>query len=102
MTAKTPITFPLVHLNGTSAERLLEGYTAAREAVSAAIHALADAAPNARDYYPIGDHAYAAARREHDARMVALVGVFEDLSRLQDHTASACDAIGIRHRARRP
>jgi hypothetical protein len=92
MTTKTPITLPLVHLNGTSAEHLLEGYTAAREAVSAAIHALADAAPNARDYYPIGDHAYAAARREHDARMVALVSVLEDLTRLEEHVAVARDA----------
>ncbi len=56
---------PSIHLNGTSAEQLLEQACEAGNAVRAAIVALEAAGPNARDYYPQGDDAFTRARAEH-------------------------------------
>jgi hypothetical protein len=45
--------FPTIHTNGTSRERLLDGYSAARAKVRAAITALeSELKFNGRDYYP--------------------------------------------------
>lgn len=41
---------PILNLNGTSAEALIEARLNAREAVLALIAALGDVAPNGRDY----------------------------------------------------
>lgn len=78
-----PIT-PLVHLNGTSGETLLDENRAAAQAVRAAIDALRAASPNARDYV-IDPSAFPKARDEHRARLEALHVVAVDL-----------DYIGIR------
>lgn len=63
---------PTIHLNGTSKDALLHAFTAADEALAKAGKALAETAPNARDYYPQGPDAYGKAADEHDARMMAL------------------------------
>lgn len=78
---------PVVHLNGTSAERLLEGFTDARYAVSKAIDALEEAAPNARDYYPLGGSAFDVAVDEHRARVDKLRSVAKELGELAEHVA---------------
>ena len=70
---------PLVHLNGSSAQTLLDGYEAASRALSAALTALEEAAPNARDYYPKGDDAYSVARREHSARVDSIRSARADI-----------------------
>ncbi len=59
------MTLPTIHLNGTSASALDEQQRAVGTAAYALLSALQDAAPNARDYYPQGPDAFAAARREH-------------------------------------
>jgi hypothetical protein len=46
---------PLIHLNGTSPERLLEALDEAYAALDTAIEKLAACAPNMRDYYPLPD-----------------------------------------------
>lgn len=76
---------PTIHLNGTSREALLEGYAHAGSAVSRAIEALQDSTPNARDYYPQGEHAFAEAVQEHRARIQALREVYNQLSDLVAH-----------------
>jgi hypothetical protein len=63
---------PTIHLNGTSRERLTASLEAAATLLHAALAALAETAPNARDYYPQGDGAFEDARKEHEIR-VALV-----------------------------
>ena len=73
------MTFPTVHLNGTSAETLIEGYCNARTAVMAAQDALAQIEFNARDYYVKGPDAYPAARKEHTARLAALAKIADEL-----------------------
>ena len=60
-------TIPTVHLNGTSATDLRDGYAAAYDAIDKAIDALAKAELNGRDFYPQGPDAYYQARKERDA-----------------------------------
>jgi hypothetical protein len=80
---------PTIHLNGTDARSLFEGYKTAHEAVKAAQRALAQCAPNGRDYYvqkfnpPLG--ALNEAMAEHRARMAALETIERDLETLGLH-----------------
>jgi hypothetical protein len=76
--------FPTVHLNGTSPESLIDGYTAALESVEAAIRAVIDTAPNGRDYYPKGPHAIHEATKEHADRVAKLNQVRGDLLALRE------------------
>lgn len=76
------LTLPSVHLNGTSRQTLLDGYTEAyrkliefRDAFNAIEH-------NARDYYVQGPDAYYKARDQRDAERQRIA----DLMRyLEDH-----------------
>jgi hypothetical protein len=43
---------PVIHLNGTSKDRLLESLSDAYHALSIAYEKLRECAPNGRDYYP--------------------------------------------------
>lgn len=87
---------PLVHLNGSSAESLYDGYRAAWDATQAAVLALAATAPNARDYYTQavigGLDAFKKARAEHDRRMEALTSVLEQLALLSTDVMEQQDA----------
>jgi hypothetical protein len=76
---------PLVHLNGTSRDSLKYCYRDASNALRTAIDALGECAPNARDYYPLGDSAYSTATNEHAARMRALVELRSDINELLEH-----------------
>lgn len=46
------IVLPIVHLNGTSAESLINARDEAYRALSDALMAFREVAPNGRDYYP--------------------------------------------------
>lgn len=72
----TPV--PTVHLNGSGCERLQQQQSAVVDAARALLDALAEAAPNARDYYPQGDDGYLRARRAHDERMRQVVRIRDD------------------------
>lgn len=60
---------PTIHLNGSSRERLVEGYCDASNAIRKAMDVLQEHSPHGRDYYPQGDGAFAAASDEHRARV---------------------------------
>lgn len=87
--------FPMIHLNGSSPERLLDDLAAAHDSLTQAVDALRRAAPNARDYYPLGalhdlqSHfgvaAHTVAVEEHDARLTKLREVIEQIDQLQAH-----------------
>ena len=79
------MTKPTIHLNGTGAESLLEGYRNAMEAVRDAMDKVDESAPNARDYYPQGPAAYTIARQEHDDRYMKLDAVRHELTQLAMH-----------------
>jgi hypothetical protein len=75
---------PTIHLNGTSRERLAEGYADAASKLREAISALAAAGPNRRDYYPQGLDIYTVAAADHEDR-IARAEVYE----LAEHVADA-------------
>lgn len=76
---------PSIHMNGSSASALFDGYVAAMLAVDAAIEKLAQASPHGRDYYLQGGDAFDKARAEHTARLHALRGVAGELRELAEH-----------------
>lgn len=83
---------PTIHMNGTSPQDLLEGYSDAMEKVSDAVCALKNVAPNGRDYYPQGDAALSQAIREHNERVKAVELVLQELTDLALHCDEACQA----------
>lgn len=82
---------PSIHLNGSSAERLLEEYLNAAEAIRNAQAALAKTAPNARDYYPQGAGAFDKADDEHTARLQRMQDTLNEIEALALHVADRRD-----------
>ena len=74
---------PTIHSNGTSQDDLQQLVDNASASVAVAISELAKAAPNARDYYPQGPHAFTAAVAQHQARLAKLEAVNDELFALQ-------------------
>ena len=70
---------PIVHLNGTSKQDLLDARYRAIDALEAAGCTLAQAAPNGRDYYPDGPEAVERATAQHHERMKALKSIIDAL-----------------------
>jgi hypothetical protein len=83
---------PTIHLNGTSAEALRDGYEDALVAVRDAIRAIAMNAPNHRDYYPQGVVAWQAALDEHRQRMFRLAEVADELTAIVNRVQDTIDA----------
>lgn len=67
--------YPVVHLNGTSRERLQEQALALMDAVNALTLALHKATPHDRDYYPKGNALLEVMHGQH-RRRVEMVGEF--------------------------
>jgi hypothetical protein len=91
---------PTIHLNGTAGEVLLDQYTSAARAVQQAIDAVCDAGPNARDYYVQGTDAALAAQREHEARVVLLKRVRDELAAIAEGVQDQIDAKEASRRSR--
>jgi hypothetical protein len=87
---------PSIHLNGTSPDTLAEGYSDAGSALTKAIRALGETAPNLRDYYPQAPDAWNLAQAEHNARVDALLAVMRDLSDLYEYVADSTGPKGPR------
>lgn len=73
---------PMIHLNGTSKESLIEGLCKASNAIEEAYQALKQTAPNGRDYYPLGSEAIRVAESEHMDRLRRLDGVKEEIDEM--------------------
>ena len=72
------LAMPLLNLNGSSADDLLSQLSEACLAVGTAQGALANATPHGRDYqHNPGD--YQLAREQHEARMLALQAISDEL-----------------------
>ena len=76
---------PTIHLNGTSADTLLEEIEGAYTALEIAERVLRAAAPNARDYYPTGGSAFVVAACEHLTRVNAIRKVREEVEEILGH-----------------
>jgi hypothetical protein len=84
--------FPTVHLNGTSGEQLREKNLDACHAISKALVALAEASPNARDFYVQGNDAFNKAAKEHQNRWARLQSVYDELSQVAENIQNQVDA----------
>ena len=71
---------PCVHLNGTSASALCDQLNEVYLALETAAEKLREAAPNGRDYYPLGPDALTAAVEQHRRRMGVIRGLQDELS----------------------
>jgi len=80
-----PKGFPLIHLNGTSAETLANQYDAAYEVLMEALERLNETAPNQRDYYMLSEEEWEAALDAHFARMKAIRQVMQELGELASY-----------------
>lgn len=78
MTGKK-VVLPIVHLNGDTKETLLHTIEAAYRAVKAAQVALAECAPNGRNYYPV-DGLFPQALTQFQERMAHLQVVRQSLA----------------------
>jgi hypothetical protein len=81
------LTYPLVHMNGSGKDNLLDGYRKAWEALSKAKEALQATTPHERDYYPLedGKKQYGYAYRQHSDRLIAVEEAMDDMKRLALH-----------------
>ena len=79
------MTKPTIHLNGSSVNDLLKGYSEAHHAVSVAMEKLAVCGPHGRDYYVTGPTDIDKAISEHRARLEKLKEVQDDLFLLSMH-----------------
>ena len=71
---------PLVHLNGTAKDDLLDAIQVAHRVIGDATVKLRLTAPNGRDYYPLGPVAMQSAEDQHRARMRKLAEVQFELA----------------------
>lgn len=66
---------PTIHLNGTSAEVLLDNVQNALRELDSAYKAIEGMAPNARDYYLQGDFAFTSASDSHSSMLAKIKNV---------------------------
>jgi len=74
----SPLT-PTVHLNGTSGQCLLEGWTKLRDALDEALLKTRQMEFNPRDYYPRGTEEWARAQHLMNERVAELNAFLEDV-----------------------
>jgi hypothetical protein len=82
---------PTLHLNGSSADAIKEQLCEAASALRMALVAMAEAAPNARDYYVTVDNTGAQARREHEARCAIVKAVLVEYVEILDGVQDQID-----------
>ena len=75
---------PCVHLNGSSRNSLVEQQCAVADVLRNALNEMANAAPNQRDYYPLGDIAFATAKAEHIDRARRVQDVLNEVEELAE------------------
>ncbi len=82
---------PTIHLNGTTADELLAGYSEAKYQLSLARDAIAKTAPNGRDYYPQGPNAIVRAEIAHRGRVLTVENLMDELDAIMEAIASQRD-----------
>ena len=82
------MTLPTIHLNGTSATELTEGYSNARLAMERAITALAKVEFNARDYY-VKAGAWQVAQLDREQMFAEMRRITNDLMKHEWHCSNS-------------
>jgi len=82
MPSEDELVVPLVHLNGTGKDELVEQITHAVHGAQAFLDALAKMSPHGRDYYPLGDDALPKAVDQHRSRMARVESIVDELGDL--------------------
>lgn len=81
-----PLELPVIHLNGTSARQLRDGYAEAHLAVAEAIEKIEACDPtHSRDYYPSGPDAWKRAQEASRKRYMDLQRVKAEFLKLAAH-----------------
>ena len=84
--------YPIVHLNGSSANSLLEGAMECRTALAESLRVLAANTPNSRDYYTHAmPGAYQKARDHHCDLAARIQSAMEHFTQMAEHIMSARD-----------
>lgn len=78
-------TFPIVHNNGTSKNQLLRAICDANQALDATLTALAQTAPNMRDYYLTDNFKQAA--NEYSERMQQIRKIQNEIMEIAENIA---------------
>lgn len=81
-----PLTLPVVHTNGTPAQRLLDGYVESAEKLREALKALEGSEPNGRDYY-VTPGALKKAQDEQLSRCARVREVLQEVEALAEHVS---------------
>jgi hypothetical protein len=90
------MTFPTLHLNGTSYDELFERADAACNTLYEAVMALRATAPNARDYYIQRGAAFAAAQQEHSDRVNRVSQALGEMQSLRENLMEQKNAREVR------
>lgn len=76
---------PVVHINGTSAEQLIELRSTVYDRLYEVSDALAQMAPNGRDYYPDGPSLFESANEQHARRLQAIRQLMDEMTAEIEH-----------------
>jgi len=76
---------PVVNMNGSSRDALVEQQLAVAQAARALADALAEASPHGRDYQTAQPGEYEGARKEHDARCQLVRDIMDDAQTIALH-----------------
>lgn len=76
---------PTIHINGTHRNNLLEGLSKVSSTLGDALYAMRRASPNARDYYPQGQEAFAEAASGHASRIERISSVAAEIEAMIEH-----------------
>lgn len=82
---------PLIHLNGNNGHTLLDQYQNTLEAASNLRDLMSKIEFHPRDYYPLGNDAYAIARNQRDEILIKLNEIEDYLTEHSIHIHNHCN-----------
>lgn len=88
---QSTITMPFIHMNGTSAETLLNDNCNARAAIMEALDTIARMEFNGRDYYPVPG-SFEKARKERSKHVMAVMNAAAYFEAIAEHCSDAVAA----------
>ena len=78
---------PIVHLNGSGMDNLIDGLCGASQALNGAYEVMRRICPNGRDYYPLGAVAMGRAEAEHRSRLERLDAIKAEIDAIAEAIA---------------